>query len=322
MIYKRGVALLGACALVLGLSLPTRPLLASDWQPPGPVKLLIAFTAGGGADTQGRMIAEAIETTRGWKIIPENVTGKGGINMLNALKDMPADGTVWGLGVTESLAYNMLAAGNTGMSAGDFTALATTAGFQMGVIARSAKGWNTFADVVTAARSGEEIRFGVMSPRLADLAYLLGKAQGFDPNIVMLRGGRAVLNAINAGDVDIGWAAGIQAKGVQAGDLVNLASGLSTPLVLSPDAPLLADLGVEYNADGYFLWVAPKNLPDEARRAIAGAIAEIATDPQSEAGKFLQAAFGGPVVISGATLDTLIDADVAAAQGLLNATAE
>jgi hypothetical protein len=42
---------------------------------------------------------------------------------------------------------------------------------------------------------------------------------------------------------------GIQAKGVAAGDLVNLASALKAPLVQTPDAPTFADLGVEFSAD-------------------------------------------------------------------------
>jgi len=30
---------------------------AADWAPKGPIKLMIAFAAGGGADTQARLIA-------------------------------------------------------------------------------------------------------------------------------------------------------------------------------------------------------------------------------------------------------------------------
>ena len=139
------------------------------------------------------------------------------------MKSEANDGTVIGMAVTETLGYNM-AASNSGMTPADFTPITTTAGFQMGVVARSEKGWNTMADVVAAAKSGQDIRFGVMSPRLADLAYLLSKAQGVDFNIVSVKGGKAVMNGVNAGDMDIGFMAGIQAKGVAAGDLVNLAS--------------------------------------------------------------------------------------------------
>ena len=49
---KTGAAALGiVAATALGAA-------AEDWKPAGPVKLMIAFAAGGGADTQARLIAE------------------------------------------------------------------------------------------------------------------------------------------------------------------------------------------------------------------------------------------------------------------------
>ena len=72
------------------------------------------------------------------------------------------------MAVTETLGYNM-AASNSGMTPGIYADY-NNRGFQMGVVARSDKGWNTMADVVAAAKSGQDIRFGVMSPRQSDLA--------------------------------------------------------------------------------------------------------------------------------------------------------
>ena len=80
------------------------PASAQDWTPPGPIKLLIAFAAGGGADTQARLIAQELEARTGWEFIPEQVTGKGGVNLLVAMKDMPNDGTVIGMVVLRPLA--------------------------------------------------------------------------------------------------------------------------------------------------------------------------------------------------------------------------
>ena len=296
--------------------------VAADWTPPGPIKMMIAFKAGGGADTQARMIAEELEARHGWKIIPEQVTGKGGAVLAAALKDEPADGSAIGILVTESLGYNMIAAKNAGYSQADFTPLTTTAGFQMGVVALTSKGWNTFEDMIAAARGGQELRFGAMSPRLADLAYLLGKAHGVDFNIVMVRGGKGVMNGLNAEDLDVGWGAGIQARAVKAGDMVNLASGLSTRLAVSPDAPTMAELGVDFNSDGYFLFVAPDGIPDEAREALSSAIAAVVTDEGTDAGGFIRKAFGGPVVIQGAELEALLAADEAASAALMKAAAE
>ncbi|NRB05143.1 MAG: tripartite tricarboxylate transporter substrate-binding protein [Rhodobacteraceae bacterium] len=286
------------------------------WAPEGPIKLMIAFAAGGGADTQARLIAEDIEASLGWEVIPEQVTGKGGVNALVALKDMPADGSAIALVVTESLGYNAAAAKGAGIAPSDFTGLTTTAGFQMAVVAKADKGWTSFDDMIAAAKDGE-LRFGTMSQKLSDLAFLLGEAQGVDFNIVQVRGGRAVMDGVQAGDMDLGFMAGIQSKGVAAGDLVNLASALPVPLTQTPDAPTLSDLGVQFSADGYFVFVAPAGMDAAARDAITSAIVESTNN--GKASGILKKAFGGAVNIQGAELDALLQSDFDSAGQLMEA---
>ncbi|MEM8591357.1 MAG: tripartite tricarboxylate transporter substrate-binding protein [Pseudomonadota bacterium] len=304
--------------MAAAMSLAAVSAQAADWAPPGPIKLMIAFAAGGGADTQARLIAEELEATMGWQFIPEQVTGKGGLNLAAAIRDEPADGSVIGMVVTETMGYNMRAA-DAGMTPEMYTPIATTAGFQMGIVAPSGKGWKTFADVVAAAKAGEDIRFGTMSPKLSDLAYLLGEANGVEFNIVQVRGGRAVMDGVNAGDMDLGFMAGIQRKGVASGDLVNLASALSTPLEQTPDAPTMADLGVDFVADGYFLFVGPADMPEEARAALASAIDGVVSDESTKAGELIKNAFGGSAVITGDDLDNLIATGFSSAGELLAA---
>lgn len=293
---------------------------ASDWTPSGPIKLMIGFNAGGGADTQARLIAEDLEAKMGWKFIPEQLTGKGGMNLAMALKDQPNDGTVIGMVVTETMGYNMMVA-NAGVTPSDYTAITTTAGFQMGIVSKADKGWKNFDDLIAAAKEGP-VRFGVMSPKLADLAYLLGEAQGADFNIVSVKGGKAVMNAVNAGDLDVGFMAGIQGKGVAAGDLINLASALSVPLKQTPDAPTLSDLGVDFSADGYFLFAGPAGMPVEARDALAAAITEVISTDGMKSNAMITKAFGGPAIIAGDDAQTLIESDYEAAGALLNAVSE
>ncbi|WP_299370925.1 tripartite tricarboxylate transporter substrate-binding protein [uncultured Tateyamaria sp.] len=309
--------LMGAVAIVLAAT-ATR---AAEWTPPGPISMLIGFRAGGGADTQARLIAQELEARHGWTIQPQQVTGKGGLNLAAALKDAPVDGTVIGMVVTETLGYNMAAAG-AGLHPDDFTGITTTAGFQMGVVARRVTGWATLEDAIAAAKGGAALRFGVMSPRLADLAYLLGKAQGVTFNIVEMRGGKAVMDGINAGDLDLGFVAGIQAASVAAGDLVNLASALSVPLNQTPEAPTFATLGVDFNADGQFMFVGPAGMSTAARSAMSTAIAEIISDPQTGAGALIASAFGGPSILAGDALQAQMAADYDAAGALLAAASE
>ncbi len=293
---------------------------AAAWQPAGPINLMIAFTAGGGADTQARLIATELEKTKGWKIIPQNVTGKGGAVMARKLKAQPNDGLTIGIAVTETFGYNMLAVKKAGYSTDDFTFVTTTAGSQMGLVAKSSRGWKSIEDVIAAAKAGTAIKVGAMSQKLADMAYAIQQKFGVTFNTVMFRGGRAVVNAITAGDVDVGWGAGIQNKGVRSGDLVNLLSGEAARLKISPDAPTLGELGIPYTAGAKFLIVAPKGIPVAAREGVAAAIASVLNDKSTKAAKFVQRAFGGPQLISGAALEKLIADGIADSKTLMAAT--
>ena len=189
----------------------------------------------------------------------------------------------------------------------------------MGIVSLASKGWNDFGDVIAAAKAGETIRFGTMSPRIADIAYLLGEANGVEFNIIEVRGGKAVMNGVNAGDMDLGFMAGIQAKGVASGELVNLASALSTPLKMSPEAKGMDAYGVDFVLDGYFMFAGPAGMPSDARKAISNAIAEIVNDPSTKAGGFIKKAFGGPATISGSALGGLLAKDAADAETLMAA---
>lgn len=293
---------------------------AADWTPPGPIKMIIAFAAGGGADTQARLIAEELEARNGWKVIPEQVTGKGGLNAVNALKDAPTDGTTIGMIVTETLGYNMASA-KAGQPT-DVTPITTTAGTQMAIVALSSKGWTTFGDVIEAAKAGEDIRFGVMTGMLGDLAYVTGKENGVDFNIISVRGGKAVMNGLNAGDMDVGFGAGIQAKAVAAGDMVELASARSEPLINTPGAPLLSEFGVDFANETAFMFAGPPDMDPAAREAIAAAIADVVNSEGGKANEFITKGFGGPVVISGADLEDSVQADFDASAALIAAAAE
>ena len=65
--------LITAAVAAFGIAASAVSATAADWTPPGPIKLMIAFAAGGGADTQARLIAEEMEARTGWQFIPEQV---------------------------------------------------------------------------------------------------------------------------------------------------------------------------------------------------------------------------------------------------------
>lgn len=309
------------CKRVAALCLVTFAVGASaqEWTPPGPIKLIIAPAAGGGGDTQARLIAEEIEATKGWKLIPEQVSGKGGVNAVMALSKEPADGTAIAMFVSPAMGYNLRAskAGAPDIA----TPITTITGGEMAIVALTSKGFGDIGDVIDAAKAGEEIRFGVMSPMLADIAYVLGKENDVGFNIVQVRGGREVMDGLNAGDLDVGFGAGIQAKAVAAGDMIELASAKSGPLANSPDAPLLSDFGVAFSVDDFFMFAGPPGMDPEARDAIATAVSEVLQADGSKAADFIDKAFGGVQLITGQELEALIAKGYDSAGALMNAAA-
>ena len=138
---------------VLAIVVFSLPLHAADWTPSGPIKLWIGFRAGGGVDTQARLIAEELEARHGWKIIPENLPGAGGMKLGKALPKEPNDGLSIGFLVTETLGYNMMAAKDPGFSLDDFTYLTATTGSQMSLYTKSTKGWKSLDDMLAAAKA-------------------------------------------------------------------------------------------------------------------------------------------------------------------------
>ncbi len=308
-------------AIALGYTVAATASLAEGWTPPGPITMHIAFPPGGGTDSQARLIAEELESRYGWTITPQNTPGKVGLIMAKEMQGAPNDGTVFGLGVSEALDYGM-ADGTSGMTPEDVTPIVTTTLAEIAFVVPASKGWKSFDDLVAAAKAGEPLRVGAVSPKLADVTYLLGKEAGIEMNITMVKGGRAMLNALYAGDLDAGFLAGLHSKGVQAGELVELVSGNSRPLKLTPDAPLLADLGVPFNLDTYFMFFGPANMDASARATIAQAVSDIVLDDTTKAGALLEKNFGGADAVSGDALQAFIDDGFVSAKELMQAASE
>lgn len=311
-----------AAAAILAFSVAAPAAQAEDWAPNGPIKMLIAFQAGGGADTLGRLLAEELKERHGWEIIPENAVGKGGAAMAVALKGEPADGQSIGVTVSEATTYGVQATRNPGFALDDFTYLSTITGTQMGIIAKSARGWETLADVIEAARGGARITVGAMSQRLADATYVLGKNNGVEFTIVQTGGGKGSLNAVIADDVDIAWSAGAQTASVRAGDVTNLASAETTPLKMQPDAPRVQDFNLPYDFGVKFIVIAPAGIPDAASETWQRNIAQILNDPESKLAEFTNRVFSGPELIQGDDLAAHMQASFDAAGDLLEASSE
>lgn len=314
-------AILKGAVAALALVTMTGTVQAEDWKPSGPIKMMVAFQAGGGVDTMARLLAEELSARQGWEIIPENLPGKGGATMAAELNGEPADGLSIGVTVDEAMTYGVQAIRNPGYTLEDFDYISTITGTQMAVIAKSSRGWTDLGDVIEAAKAGETITFGAMSPMLADAIYIIGKNNGVEFTTVMVKGGKGGLNGVVADDLDVAWAAGVQTPGVKAGDIVNLVSAEADKLSISPDAPMMSEYNVPFIFGSKFIVTAPAGLPDEVKTAYMNAIADILNDPESKVSSFANKAFSGPIVVQGEDLRGAVDALYESYGALLDATA-
>jgi len=77
--------LLTAAVAALGLALTAPAAVEAaghEWKPAGPIKLIIAFRADGGADTQARLIAEELERGKAGRCIQSRCTAKAALTQL------------------------------------------------------------------------------------------------------------------------------------------------------------------------------------------------------------------------------------------------
>src|SRR5580704_16595602 len=88
----RRIGIPAALALCLGgLALAPGPADAQSW-PTRPIKFVVAYPPGGGADVTGRLFAEAMSKTLGERIVVENRSGAGGTIGANLVVHAEPDG--------------------------------------------------------------------------------------------------------------------------------------------------------------------------------------------------------------------------------------
>ena len=276
------------------------PTLA-EWNPDGPIRLWIGYGAGGGTDVQGRTLAKEIADRRGWQIIPENKAGEDGTVMSAQLKGEEPDGQTLGFAITTT--YDFAPMNTDNLSPEDFTYITTTAGSQMSVLVRAESGWETLEDLQTAAANGEQIVWANWGTQVEAGAEIVGRALGIDVNHLRTEGGRGALNALVAMDANVGWGGGVQKPLVEAGELNILASAETTPVELAMDKPTLRDIGIDLNLGYQYIITAPAGMSDEIRDEIAGVVAEILADPESETRQFIEKQYPpAPIVTQGEAL--------------------
>jgi tripartite-type tricarboxylate transporter receptor subunit TctC len=87
------VAVMAALIVAAGLA---RPAAAQDW-PQQPIRIVVSFGPGGGADIIGRILSESMQSKLGKPVVIENKPGAGGIIGNEAVANAAPDGYTLGI---------------------------------------------------------------------------------------------------------------------------------------------------------------------------------------------------------------------------------
>lgn len=237
-------------APLLAAPLLTLPRVARAAWPERPIRLIIPFAPGGGTDTTGRILAQALTERLGQSVVVENRPGAGGAIGMAAAAQAPADGYTLVIGHVATHVVNMAVHRNPGYdTARDFVALGITSTAANVLVVNPARQprITTVRDFVEACRAKPgELSYGstgVGSPAHITTALFLRTA-GVEAQHVPYRGGAPATTDLVAGNLDYMFSGASDCiPHIRSGRLRGIASASARRLRGAPEIPTIAESG-------------------------------------------------------------------------------
>src|SRR5262245_5917273 len=238
---------------------------AQDKYPLRPVRLVVPFAPGGGADISARTIAQKLTQRLGQQVVPDNRPGAGGNIGVELVLKAPPDGYTLLL-VSSSYGANpaLYTLDFDPVTAFEPITLVSQQPFILvinpGVPARSVKELITYAK----ANPGRLNYLSSGTGGIQHLATELFKSMaGVDIVHVPYKGGSSGLNDLLAGQVHMEFGTVLSTMPiVRSGQLRALAVTTRTRSPAAPELPTIAEAGVPgYHVSGWYAMLAPGRTP-------------------------------------------------------------
>ena len=240
-------AQLALAAVISTLSLMSGGAFASDW-PTKPVRIIVAYAAGGANDLLGRVFAEQLSKTFGQQFIVENRTGGSGLIGTEAVARAAPDG--YTLQISGMPSHVLAPAMNKNASFDpirDFTHIAYLGGPPNVFVVHPSLGVNDFKELLALMKS-QSGGVQYVSPSIGSVGNLVAEYVADKEKVklvhVVYRGGGAAIQDLVAGHVKVGSMTLSTTKThVAAGKLKAVAVSSAKRLPEFPDLPTLVELG-------------------------------------------------------------------------------
>ena len=174
--------------------------------PSKPLKILVPFTAGSGADSSSRFYGEHLAKLLGQPVTVENKPGGSGVIAVQAVRQAPADGYTILMGSNSPAVVNAITVKN--LPYDPFKDLRPLYGLAISPVAfavRADSPLKTINDLVALAKKeGRPLQLGNYSAGYQLVAAWLGTASGLPVNHIPYKGGAQMLTDVIGGTLEVG----------------------------------------------------------------------------------------------------------------------
>lgn len=234
------LAVLAISALALG------GRATAETYPSNKITLVVAFAAGGVADTLARMVGQGLSERLHQPVVVENRGGAGGNIAAGVVSHAAADGYTL-LVTTTAIAINETLREIKTFAATDFKTVAIVASSPEALVTSPSNPANNLADFVKAAK-GKTINFGsagVGSGSHIEAEYFFKKIANIEATHVPFQGGAPAINATLGNQIDLlaTTLGGGAAAQIAAGKLKGLGIAAERRASVTPDVPTYAESG-------------------------------------------------------------------------------
>jgi tripartite-type tricarboxylate transporter receptor subunit TctC len=237
--------------------------------PDHPVKVVIGFTAGGGTDVAGRVIAQKLAEATGQSFVVENRPGASGLIASEQVAKSPADGYTIAVGSQTTLAvapalYKKFQLDVTK----ELTGMAMIGISPLVAVVNANSPIHSVKDLIAEAKAKNgTMNFG--SGGVGTTPHMAGELFAFNAGVKMVhvayRGEAPGVNDLLGGQIPFMFSnLSVVLGNVQAGKLRALAVTSSKRVASLPDVPAVAETFPGFDAATWFVLVGPTGMPSDA----------------------------------------------------------
>lgn len=276
-----------ALALALAACACAGPLRADDY-PSRPIRLIVPYAPGGGADSVARIVAKRVSETIGQPLVIENRPGGGSIIGTEIVAKADADGYTLLLGQSGPISINPAVYKDLRYDpVKDFAPIAMTTSYPYMLVVNAKLPVKSLRDFVALAKSQPgAMNYGTTGIGAANhlVTELFNRKAGLTMTHIPYRGTALAVTDLIAGQVTMVFADPISAlPQVESGTLRALAVTSLERSPVAPDVPTIAESGFPgFEAIAWHGILAPANTPPAIVKRLNAEIVKALRDPATK----------------------------------------